>query len=485
MIDGQQSDEQYMKQLYLRFRQGVMDNDNSEFYDEDELLDIYDYAQDEGDEMVQLYVFLAGARLYPNSDFLDERKAFFLSAINDQSAQGMFERRGRRDSALWNVLRLGLNCYPEGHPESELADLLSADHTFSCEAIIRLIDTLHELNRDDLIAESLHLIEEKAENPSLLYYEAAETLYNNESYVQLARDLAEELTKREPFNPDNWILLSKVEFTIDHVDESIAAADYALAIDPSNINGRLVKGIAMVAVNDMRAEAISLLQGVLAECPENAFASKALAEAYASCGKNDAAIEVYHSFMERDEVNSYAILDIMRLHPSDAERHIELFDRYVGENERRWIDIAVQLANSDLADEAVRLLSYFHAHHSLREGMEYFLSLLYRTGMFDEYARLFGKICSDARTPGNNQYELSANAYLLLCASYLKAGYYDEAITMSELMLNTPPAPRDMDESIRWKGMKVILKFINNLAKNPSLIPENPEFDPITFDIPS
>ena len=99
MIDGQQSDEQYMRQLYIRFRQGIVDNDNSEFYDEDELLDIYDYAQDEGDEMVQLYVFLAGARLYPDSDFLDERKAFFLSGINDQSAQAMLERRGRPDSA--------------------------------------------------------------------------------------------------------------------------------------------------------------------------------------------------------------------------------------------------------------------------------------------------------------------------------------------------------------------------------------------------
>ena len=250
MIDGQQSDEQYMRQLYIRFRQGIVDNDNSEFYDEDELLDIYDYAQDEGDEMVQLYVFLAGARLYPDSDFLDERKAFFLSGINDQSAQAMLERRGRRDSALWGVLRLVLSCYPDGNPEPELANLLSSGHKFSCEAVIRLIDTLHDLNRDDLIAESLHIIEEKAENPSLLYYEAAEALYNNETYVPLARDLAEELTRREPFNPDNWILLSKVEFTMDRVDESIAAADYALAIDPSNINGRLVKEIGRASCRE-------------------------------------------------------------------------------------------------------------------------------------------------------------------------------------------------------------------------------------------
>ena len=42
MLDGQQSDEQYMKELYERFRKGVLANDSSEFYDEDELLDIYD-----------------------------------------------------------------------------------------------------------------------------------------------------------------------------------------------------------------------------------------------------------------------------------------------------------------------------------------------------------------------------------------------------------------------------------------------------------
>ena len=94
MLDGQQSDEQYMKELYERFRKGVLANDASEFYDEDELLDIYDYAQDEGDEMTQLYVLLTGARLYPGSDFLDERKAFFLSAINEDAARQMFLRKG-------------------------------------------------------------------------------------------------------------------------------------------------------------------------------------------------------------------------------------------------------------------------------------------------------------------------------------------------------------------------------------------------------
>ena len=335
MIDGQQSDEQYMRQLYIRFRQGIVDNDNSEFYDEDELLDIYDYAQDEGDEMVQLYVFLAGARLYPDSDFLDERKAFFLSGINDQSAQAMLERRGRRDSALWGVLRLVLSCYPDGNPEPELANLLSSGHKFSCEAVIRLIDTLHDLNRDDLIAESLHIIEEKAENPSLLYYEAAEALYNNETYVPWPAIWLKSSPGGNRSIPTTgyccrrwnspWIVSTRV----------LLPQIMLLPLILQTLMDRLVKGIAMVAAKDMNKDAIKILQGVLADCPDNAFASKALAEAYASGGKNEAAVEVYHNFMERDGANAYVILDIMKLHPSDAERHISLFDKYIGDNEQR------------------------------------------------------------------------------------------------------------------------------------------------------
>lgn len=168
-----QSDEQYMRELYERFLNDVMNNNNSEFYEEDELLDIYDYAQDEGDDMVQLYVLLAGARLYPDSAFLDERKACMLSTINDESARKMFERKGRKDSALWRVLDLALKNYPEGNPEEDLTELLASGVRFSCEAIIRLLDTLHDLDRDDLIAGNVGILAERTDFVGPLYYEAA------------------------------------------------------------------------------------------------------------------------------------------------------------------------------------------------------------------------------------------------------------------------------------------------------------------------
>ena len=483
MLDGQQSDEQYMQQLYLRFLSEVNDNNNSEFYEKDELLDIYDYAQDEGDEMVQLYVLLTGARLYPDSDFLDERKAFFLSAINDQAARNMLDRGGRRESALWGVLRLALNSTPDGNPESDLAELLASGVSFNCEAVIRLIDTLHDLGRDDLIAESMPIMAERAENRALLYYEAAEALYNNEQYISMARDMAEELTRQEPFNPDNWILLAKIEFSMEHIDESAAAVDYALAIDPENINARLVKGIALVSSKKTRQEAIELLRGVLNDSPDNAIAARALAEAYARDRKKKAALEVYYSFMERSEANTYVIMDALKLRPATADRFFELFEKRVGLIEQRWIEVAVQLANSDCIDQAAEMLAYYHSRHTLRDGMEYFLSLLYRLGLYEQYAQLFGQACAEARGSEGSQIRFSATAYLLLAASYLKTGLYDEAISISELMLNDPPHPTDHDECLRWRGMQITLQLIRRMALNPELIPDDDKFDPLTFEI--
>jgi len=498
MLEGQPSDEQYMKELYERFLKGVVENDNSEFYEQDELLDIYDYAQDEGDDMVQLYVLLTGARLYPDSDFLDERKAFLLSTINEESARRMFGRRGRRNSALWEVLKLSLDTYPDGNPEDGLAALLSSEYKLPCEAIIRLIDMLRDLNRLDLLAENLHIIAEKCTVPNILFYEAAEALYSDEHYLPMARDLAEELTQNEPFNPDNWVLLAKMEFALRHMPECVTAADYALAIDPDNERGLLIKGLGMIPhsmdesddsntpvitnVSDVDG-GIKLLKKVLSINPDNSLAVKALAEGYAIKGNKDAAVEVLGDFMERNEANAYVLLDILKLQPKNTMRFFEVFNRYTGSVERRWLELAAQVANNGLIAQAVDMLRFFHERHELREGMEYYLQLLYRLRRYDEYTILFGNCCSEATKPGGVRFEFSGNAYLLLAASYLMSRHFNEAMELCDLMLKDSPKTAEIDEHLRWKGMQVTLSFIRKLAMQRSPIIAQSGFDPITYRI--
>ena len=110
-----------MRGLYERFRNEITQGIQPDYYDRDELLDIYDYAQDEADVMVQMYVFLVASRLYPDADsFLGERIGFFVSYLDSRAGMDLLQRKGRPDTPLWDVLALGVKHYPQGDPASDL-----------------------------------------------------------------------------------------------------------------------------------------------------------------------------------------------------------------------------------------------------------------------------------------------------------------------------------------------------------------------------
>lgn len=474
-----------MRELYERFLDDVMNNNNSEFYEEDELLDIYDYAQDEGDDMVQLYVLLAGARLYPDSTFLDERKACMLSTINDEAARKMFARKGRTDSALWRVLDLALKNYPEGNPEDDLTELLASGVRFSCEAIIRLLDTLHDLDRDDLIAENVSILAERTDFVGPLYYEAAETLINSPRYLKAARDIADELTTAEPFAPHNWVLLARAELGLEHADEAVAAAEYALALDPANTQAKLVKGLGLIADENTRAEGVTLLSDVMKAEPDNAIAVKALAEAYRNDHKSSAALEVYRSFMESDDANSYVLLDALKLHPDDPGQLLDIFNRQTGDNERKWLELAAQLANEHELLGALDMLDYYHAHYTLHEGMEYYIRLLYEFHKYERLLEVFDWCLEQSQQADGIHYGFSPFCYMVVAASNLRMGNYRDAIEICEALLKQNPPLTDMDDIMRWRGMQVTLGHIRYLAMNPSEIDISaPSADPVLGPLP-
>ena len=55
------------EELYNRFKLSLSRPVTERFFDEDELVEIYDYAGDVSDDYVQLEALFCGARLYPES----------------------------------------------------------------------------------------------------------------------------------------------------------------------------------------------------------------------------------------------------------------------------------------------------------------------------------------------------------------------------------------------------------------------------------
>ncbi len=314
-----------MRGLYERFRNEITQGIQPDYYDRDELLDIYDYAQDEADVMVQMYVFLVASRLYPDADsFLGERIGFFVSYLDSRAGMDLLQRKGRPDTPLWDVLALGVKHYPQGDPASDLEAFFKKHKRIDSESVIKLVDLLREMERPDLLHAHLTDLRKAVEDPQGLLFEAAESLRNaGEPYLDTARDLAEELTEKEPFNIDNWVLLSKIQFQRQDAEEAVSAADYAAALDPSFRPPKIMKALGMVVTGENRPEAIETLRNLMHEQPDDTVAMRGLIEALRQEGRKDEAVDECLRMLSADATSLPSILpQILSMGMTDRQADI-------------------------------------------------------------------------------------------------------------------------------------------------------------------
>lgn len=483
--DTRKSDEDYMRSLYERFRKEVESGQPLDYYELNELLDIYDYAQDEGDVMVQMFVFLTAGRLYPSAKDFDERMAFFLSYISQDAADDMMARQGRQDSALWDVLRMGVKCYPSGDPEPFLMSILDKYDSLDCETELKIIDLLRDMDHRDLLVKYYPELSRRAEDPRGLAFEIAETVKEEAVYHEAARDIAEDLTKMEPFNIDAWLLLARLEFGLEHPDEALAAVDYALAIDPDHFNARLTRGVVMVVMDDRRQEAISILSGILREDSSNSFALEGLAEAYARENRKKEASEVYARMVERGlplANGGKPMQALIELEPENLEDYIQLYLDKGNTSDVVWRGIVMNLLDKEKFDLSVRVLDCIHNTVGIKEWVDFYLHTLYDARKLERYAEVFEQAISDSDSPASRPGYFTLTDYLLLASVYLRLGRKEDAAALCGTIEKKKEECHTIDEHFRMRGIKFTARFIHTLATTGDLSVDLKDFDPLTVD---
>lgn len=485
--DQQKNEEDYMHSLYLRFRAEVESGAVIEYYELNELLDIYDYAQDEGDVMVQMFVFLTASRLYPRNHDFDERMGFFLSYISQPAAEDMLMRTGREDSALWDVLRMGLKCYPEGDPEPYLKEILEKYDSLDCETVLKIVDLLRDMNRPELLTKYYGRLTYLAEEPNGLAFEIADILKDQEEMKEDARRIAEDLTKLEPFNIEAWLLLARIEFSLEHPEEALAAVDYAVAIDPEHKNARLTRAVIMVVLPAKRQEAIGLLKQAVEEDPSNMIAAEGLAEAYTRDGNKEAACGIYKDIYGTGIYTSDPLLAIMELEPDNLEEYLDFCLRQRECDEKEWQQKAYNLIDKGKLQLAVRILDYYYRKFGFRERQNFFLYCLYDAGRFERFIEVFIELSTAPDGPCRRPGFFTPTDYLLLAAAYLRIGHFDEAIQLCRAICARKEQPRDIEETLRWRGITLTAKLIESLASvKPDAdgkVPDYTAFDPLTSSV--
>lgn len=297
--------------LYNEFESEIVKAGNSEaYFDENDLIEIFDYASDMDNYIVKMEVLFYGARHYPQSEALATRRAWFYSSFGEMEAAAELNNRVSNGGVLNRLLSLRA----EGATDSpatrrKLDAIVNEASEFGDEDVIQLVDFCAENEMLDWVEDNRLLIESKCSYTPTLIYEYADRA-EDLGDLSKARQLFEELTMMEPFTLDFWVRLARVQYDMGDDEDALSSVDYALAIDTSCSEALRIKGKAMFRLDRDLSDVSEVFRKILDD-PEHTDTDAAVyAATLHELGHSARAIELLDSTLGKFQI-SQPLLDVM------------------------------------------------------------------------------------------------------------------------------------------------------------------------------
>ncbi len=349
-------------QLLRRFMKVVGEPAGSVFFDEDELVELFDYAGDLGDDFLRIEVLLWGARLFPDSVPLSERRAALYYDLGNDSALQKVMKKVPDSSVLKRILSLRASKPDAEMAKSEMTAILQSVKDFKDEEIIRFVQTGCELGLYAWLKEHKHQILQRCSFPQSFLYELIPYAEENADYDYII-ELLEELTDLEPFNSEFWEMLADyLDIHFSDAEKTLNAAEYALAIDPDSIKATVIKASAMYQLKHPFKDIEHILREAIASHPEDNSPVHLLADLYASEERLDDAIELLKEYVDSHPEDRVTLSYLISGTKGDLdERYLRRFyevekpdyDQLV-----EWCRSALQQFRPVVALQILRLISH-------------------------------------------------------------------------------------------------------------------------------
>lgn len=429
------SEQRRVRKLYQQFRRDLTKGEISSDYDENDLIEIYDFASDNGDEYVQLSVLLSAARICPDSEELSQRRGYYFY---DRVAlgQGAYDMASahKTESALWAILWELVQLPSAGKDHEAVFDsILDRYSDYDDETIIQLVSACCYNDLYDWLKRRKVDIQKRCLYPDTFLYELSEEahLRGDDGY---AVELLEELTRMVPFNASYWVLLSQCYFDLNDKANALSAVDYALAIDAKSASALNQKMIVLYNMAGKVDEALRIGADVVKDITfdfdllyQYVFMLSSTGERH----KREAA-ELMSEYIGRFPENKDLIDHLLEIEFEDLNR--KALDRYYGydSSERSWTDWAKEyydLGSYEVCRDI--LMSYLTNSGSMPEWT-LLLESLYRLGDYAQICSLYDRYIMPDDTA-----IITMLDRLLLLLAHIRCEKIDAASLLARSILDT------------------------------------------------
>lgn len=488
------------KEALAKFRESLSRPMTERFYEEDELIDFFDFASDFNDEYLRIEALMCAARLYPNSEEMLQRKAIFYSEYSGEAIEKYLEDNQQSMGAIWDIARARVASPQSPETQREVLDnILSSYNELTDEDIIQLIDLATSYSQLKWLKDNLSRIEEKAIYPSSVLYETAISaeLQKDSGY---AVELLERLTDIEPFNADFWRVLSKEYIQVRDFDKAFSALEYAIAIEPENPENLYMKAQLLFMTGGSAGEILFLSNKVEELDGMNRELLKITGLINQSTGENQRTIDAYERFIhQHPEQEKEALLDMFTLFPHDADKILDRINNLDGDlTIWNWLEWAESFVEMGALAQAEAVISMICRNPEQLEVPFSLVELSFRLGLFKSaeilaerfyISRLHNDNMSETESmirEGGTEFEneeIDRTFYLITIMTKLKLGKHDEAkrLAMEVNRKDLSHFPESTSSKIFFLGFYGILEHIIRRLTQSTDNDNWEEFDPFGY----
>lgn len=391
--DDEEEENNGRQALYNRFRESLSRPVGERYFDEDELVEIFDYAGDIDDAYVRFEALCCGARLYPESTALADRRALLYldEDDSDQLATAYLADNPGLSTPIADIVKLEVNRPAPEQAAEALEFLISQYERLGDEEIIRFVNLAVDLEQYDWLVANLDTLRSKSNFlPSLLFEVITEA--DGQGDFDTMTALADELIEQEPFSVTYWTALFRGHARAGHEEEARAAFDYAKALaadNPTDIDW-LCETVFSFAPY-LRRETIELLETAMEKDPNDFRFADIRCGLLMQSGDSAAAVQGVKDFLDRNPGNYTALRRLLSTNARDVYPYIEAFYHAVPTG--FGPDAADEIVSQLHLQGAVRTLNDFITAYSIHEttNMDHtaaWVEALYAMERYDEVVKM-------------------------------------------------------------------------------------------------